>query len=149
MKFRTPYSLYSTIDSSKRDTSNVIILPRKINTFLYIASELWNSIHIRILNENGEILTTSVSLVKLRCKNIILAFQSINNNNTWTYHNFHVAPHSVTDQYSSSLTHQTADPIQRRLVGAGWQFCWVSNRRPPHCTFLSKGITFKYVKLLL
>ena len=45
MKFRTPYSLYSTIDSSKRDTSNVIILPRKTNTFLYIASKLWNSIH--------------------------------------------------------------------------------------------------------
>ena len=104
-------SMYSTIDSSKRDTSNVIILPRKTNTFLYISSKLWNCIHKLILNENGEILTTSVSLVKLCCKTIIQASQSISNNNTWTYQNFHIAPHLVTDQYRSSLTHQTADPI--------------------------------------
>ena len=84
MKFSTPYSLYSTIDSSKRETSNVIILQHilqhiyKTNTFIYIAPKLWNSIHKRILKENGEILTTSVSLVKLRCKTIILiVFSSI------------------------------------------------------------------------
>ena len=63
------YLLYSTIISSKRDTSNVIILPRKTNMFLYIASKLWNSILKRILNENGQILTTSV---KLHCKTIVL-----------------------------------------------------------------------------
>ena len=85
MKFRTTYSLYSTIDSSKRDTSNVIILSRKTNTIIYITSKLWNSIHKQILNENEEILTTSVSLVKLRCKTIILASQSINNNKNFFF----------------------------------------------------------------
>ncbi len=97
IKLRTPYSLYSMVELSKRDTSNVIILPIKTNTFLYTASILWNITHKRILNHTSSeasegLATTSISLFKLRCKAIILECQALNDKIHWTSHNFQIQP---------------------------------------------------------
>ena len=84
---RCPYSLYQSINISKRDTSHMIILPKKSNTFLYKASHLWNSIHKKIISpEKG--LCTSVGLVKLRAKALLLEAQSSEIHDQWTLHNF-------------------------------------------------------------
>ena len=84
---RCPYSLYQSINISKRDTSHMIILPKKSNTFLYKASQLWNSIHKKIISpEKG--LCTSVGLVKLRAKALLLEAQSSEIHDQWTLHNF-------------------------------------------------------------
>ena len=71
LMFRTPYSLYQLINLSKRDSSNLIILPQYSKTFLYEASKLWNAIHKCLIKpENG--FATSIFLVKNRVKSIIL-----------------------------------------------------------------------------
>ena len=75
MKFRCPYPLYDKINISNRDTSLTIILSEKNNTFLYVAAQIWNSIHKQIVkSDNG--LETSVSLVKVRVKSLILDCQA-------------------------------------------------------------------------
>ena len=98
IKFRTPYSLYNKIELSKRTSSSVIILPKKSNTFLYKASSFWNDTHKRILNNTGDILTTSLPMVKLRCKTTILEIQALNEKDHWTYHNFKLTSQSSTTQ---------------------------------------------------
>jgi hypothetical protein len=44
LKLRCPYSLFSSIATSKREASNAIILIEKSNTFLLRAPRLWNHI---------------------------------------------------------------------------------------------------------
>ena len=81
--------MYNSINVSSRDTSLTIILPEKTNTFLYVAAQLWNSIHKRIVkSECG--LETSVSLVKMRVKNLIMEFQAAEEIYTWTEKNFQI-----------------------------------------------------------
>ena len=89
MKFRCPYQLYNSINVSSRDTSLTIILPEKTNTFLYVAAQLWNSIQKRIVKSDCG-LETSVSLVKMRVKNLIMEFQAAEERNTWTEKNFQI-----------------------------------------------------------
>ena len=89
IRFRCPYSLYECINISKRDTSNVILLPDKSNTFLYLASYMWNSVHKRIISpEKG--ICTPLNSIKLRMKNILLGAQSSEMKNVWTDHNFQI-----------------------------------------------------------
>ena len=89
IRFRCPYSLYECINISKRDTSNVILLPNKSNTFLYLASYMWNSVHKRIISpEKG--ICTPLNSIKLRMKNILLGAQSSEMKNVWTDHNFQI-----------------------------------------------------------
>ena len=96
---RCPYSLYEAINLSKRDTSLNIILPKKSNTFLYMASQMWNMIHKRIIStEKG--LDTSVNLVKLRTKKILLEAQALDLHNEWTYHNFKIPLPTSFQKYS-------------------------------------------------
>ena len=102
IKFHTPHSLYKKIEVSKRDSSSVIILPRKSNTFIYKASTFWNDIHKRILNDTGEILGTSITMMKLRCKSTILEIQALNDKLHWTYHNFKLTSQSSTTHAQAS-----------------------------------------------
>ena len=89
IRFRCPYSLYECINISKRDTSNVILLPDKSNTFLYLASHMWNSVHKRIISpEKG--ICTPLNSIKLRMKNLLLGAQSSEMKNVWTDHNFQI-----------------------------------------------------------
>ena len=99
LQCRCPYSLYEAINLSKRDTSLNIILPKKSNTFLYMASQMWNTIHKRIIStEKG--LDTSVNLVKLRTKKILLEAQALDLHNEWTYHNFKFPVLTSFQEYS-------------------------------------------------
>ena len=109
IKLRTPYSLYSILELSKRDTSHAIILPSKTNTFLYIASNLWNTVHKQILNKSGDGLATSISLVKLRCKVIILRCQALNDSDHWTSHNFQIQSHSSIHSHQIPLSQSSKD----------------------------------------
>ena len=98
---RTPYPLYEAIAMSQRDTSNVIILPVKSNSFLYIAAQLWNSVHKRILSEKG--MCTSVNLVKLRVKHILLESQCSGDVYQWNPQNFQIPHHSHSLQQHSNI----------------------------------------------
>ena len=96
IRFRCPYSLYESISISKRDTSNVILLPNKSNTFLYLASLMWNQVHKRIISSDKGICTP-LNSIKLRMKRILLETQSIGIKNQWTDHNFQIpSPTTVT-----------------------------------------------------
>ena len=65
----------------------MIIIPEKSNMFLYKASQLWNSIHKKMISpEKG--LSTSVGLVKLRAKALLLEAQLSEIHNQWTPQNF-------------------------------------------------------------
>ena len=87
IKYRLPYTLYECISMSNRATSNTVILTRKSNTFLHEAAKLWNSVHKRILTpEKG--LETSLNLIKLRIRALILQIQSADIADTWTPSNF-------------------------------------------------------------
>jgi len=95
MKLRHPYSLFSHIQLSRRDTSNAIILPSKSNTFLYKAAQLWNKIHKQIVpTDKG--LTVSVKLIKAKTKAILLEAQSSHHTDQWTEHNFQI-PSATTN----------------------------------------------------
>ena len=87
MKFRCPYQIYNSINISARDTSLTIILPEKNKTFLYIAAQIWNSIHKRIVKSDSG-LETSVNLVKIRAKTLILECQAVEERDHWTDKNF-------------------------------------------------------------
>ena len=114
IKFRCPYPLYDSINVSTRDTSLTIILPDKANTFLYVAAQLWNSIHKKIVKSDCG-LETSVSLVKIRAKCLILECQAAEERDKWTDKNFQIAsassardiPHltTITHGHSMSLDH--------------------------------------------
>ena len=95
IKFRSPYSLYEIINVSKRDTSHTIILSEKSNTFLYKGSKLWNTVHKRVLNP-GDGLDTSVNLVKLRTRTILLEAQSADIKDQWTPNNFQITPSTLS-----------------------------------------------------
>ena len=87
IKFRRPYTLYESINLSNRDTSNVVILIKKSNTFLHEAAKLWNTLHKRILSPDKG-LDTSLHHIKLRTKDIILQIQSNGLDDIWTENNF-------------------------------------------------------------
>jgi len=95
LKLRCPYSLFSSINISKRDASHAIILPEKSNTFLFRAPQLWNSVQKRIIPSNNG-LNASINLVKLRTKAILLEAQSSSPKDQWTPHNFQIPPQSST-----------------------------------------------------
>jgi hypothetical protein len=107
---RCPYSLYEAINLSKRETSLNIILPKKSKTFLYKASQMWNAIHKRIISTDKG-LDTSVNLVKLRTKKILLEAQALDLHNEWTYHNFNI-PAPTSFQKDSLTTHAPLELIQ-------------------------------------
>ena len=106
---RCPYSLFENINLSKRDTSLNIILPEKSNTFLYKASQIWNAIHKRVLTTDKG-LETSVNLVKLRTKKILLEAQTLELHDEWTYHNFGIP--MPTSQKLSLTTDASHELIQ-------------------------------------
>ena len=114
IKFRCPYSLYDSIQVSKRDTSLTIILSEKSNTFLYVASRLWNTIHKRIVRTDDGLKTT-VSLVKGRCKTIILEAQSAELKHIWTPNNFKISPLPLST-HSQPLHSQPDDDINEIYV---------------------------------
>jgi hypothetical protein len=60
MKLHCPYSLFASINILKRDTSNTIILPEKSDTFLYKASQLWNSVHKRIIPSHHGLMASLI-----------------------------------------------------------------------------------------
>ena len=110
MKFRCPYPLYNSINISTRDTSLTIILPEKNKTFLYIAAQIWNSIHKRIVKSDSG-LETSVNLVKIRAKTLILECQAAEERDHWTDKNFQII-HANSSQdifCSTKVTHTTPD----------------------------------------
>ena len=90
MKFRCPYSLFNSINVSKRDTSLTIILTVKTNTFLYRASQMWNTIHKRIVKTDVG-LEASVNIVKLRTKTILLECQAVEDKDNWTENNLQIS----------------------------------------------------------
>ena len=101
LKLRCPYSLFSSIATSKREASNAIILPEKSNTFLFRASQLWNSVQKRIILSN-EGLSESINVVKLRTRSTLLEAQSLGIRDQWTPHNFQIPPQSST----TSIMHE-------------------------------------------
>ena len=106
IKFRCPYPIYDSINVSTRDASLTIILPEKTNTFLYVAAQLWNSIQKRIVKSDCG-LETSVSLVKMRVKNLILEFQAAEERNTWTEKNFQITSAGISYDipHPTTITH--------------------------------------------
>ena len=107
---RCPYSLYQSINISKRDTSHIIILPKKSNTFLFKASQLWNSVHKKILSPEKE-LGTSVGLVKLRAKALLLEAQSSEIHDQWTLHNFQTPSMTTVSQSQTPKTNDNYELI--------------------------------------
>ena len=107
VKFRCPYSLYESINISKRDTSNVILLPKKCNTFLYQASHIWNSVHKRIISPEKGIDCTSLNSIKLRMKNLLLESQSSGIHNTWSDHNFQIPPPTSVTTPAPNISNKT------------------------------------------
>ena len=108
MKFRTPFCLFELITVSPRDSSYTIILPSKTNTFVWKASQAWNTVYKYILNtENG--FATSVSSIKNRVKAIILECQALHDPEEWKPDNFVLVPKSTNSIYihSSSDNPQT------------------------------------------
>ena len=111
MKFRTPYSLYELIKLSARESSYTIILPPKIETFIWKASLAWNTIHKYVLNSNKG-LTTSVTSIKHRSKAIILECQALHDPEEWKPDNFILLPKAINfshNNHSSSHISQN-DP---------------------------------------
>ena len=103
IKFRCPYPLYRSISVSTRDTSLTIILPEKTNTFLYIAAQIWNSIHKRLVKSDCG-LETSVSLVKIRVKSLILDCQAAEERDHWTEKNFQLTTANSSHDISHTPT---------------------------------------------
>ena len=117
IKFRCPYPLYESICISNRDTSLTIILPEKTNTFLFAASQIWNSIHKRLVkSECG--LETSVNSVKQRTKSIILDCQAAEQRDHWTDKNFQIflinCPQNTS--LSSALTQTSFNLNSEKIV---------------------------------
>jgi hypothetical protein len=111
IKFRTPYSLYELIKLSARESSYTIILPPKIETFIWKASLAWNTIHKYVLNSNKG-LTTSVTSIKHRSKAIILECQALHDPEEWKPDNFILLPKAINfshNNHSSSHISQN-DP---------------------------------------
>ena len=106
---RTPYPLYEAIAMSQRDTSNVIILPVKSNSFFYIAAHLWNSVHKRIVSEKG--MSTSVNLVKLKAKSILLESQCSGDAYQWNPQNFQIPHHLHSLQQHPLIKEEDQDII--------------------------------------
>ena len=70
---------------------------------------MWNMIHKRILaTDKG--LETSVNLVKLRTKKILLEAQTLELHDEWTYHNFEIP--MLTSQKPSLTTDASHELIQ-------------------------------------
>ena len=112
IRSRCPYSLYESINVSKRDTSNVILLPNKSNTFLYLASYMWNLVHKRIISpEKG--ICTPLNSIKLRMKNLLLQAQSSQTKNIWTDHNFHIPPSTT---FTTPKVHRPSDENEILIV---------------------------------
>ena len=96
-KYRTPISLYALFTVSHRTVNSLVLLP-KINleiarcNFLFRASWLWNSLSVKLLtkctpNDSGIMvpgstpfsdMTTPISIVKRKLKNILLETQKQN-----------------------------------------------------------------------
>ena len=114
MKFRCPYPLYDNVNISNRDTSLTIILPQKSNTFLYKAAQIWNSAYKRIINSSIG-FETSVSLVKIRAKTLILECQAAGERDHWMDQNFQVNAQTLSKDTFSLITpktpHSTPEPI--------------------------------------
>ena len=109
MKFRCQYPLYDNINISNRDTSLNIILPQKNNTFLFIAAQLWNSIHKEIVKSDSG-LETSVSMVKIRAKSHILDCQAAGERDHWIDQNFQITPKFLSQDISSLTSlHPTSE----------------------------------------
>ena len=109
MKFRCPYPLYDNVHISNRDTSLNIILPQKNNTFLYRAAQLWNIIHKQIVKSDSG-LETSVSLVKMRAKTLILDCQAAGERDHWIDQNFQMTPKFLSQDISSHTSlHPTSE----------------------------------------
>ena len=96
IKFRCPHTIYDCIKLSPRESSLNIILPVKSNTFLYRASTFWNATHKHILSSKHG-LQTSMNVIKLRTKSIILDSQSLDNAGLWTPNNFQLCQPSYRE----------------------------------------------------
>ena len=59
----------------------------KRNTFLFNAAKLWNIVHKKILTSSN-CLETSINLIKLRTKALLLQSQAADLKDTWTPSNF-------------------------------------------------------------
>ena len=104
MKFRTLYSLFELIKISARDSSYTIILPPKIETFIWKASQAWNTIHRYILNyEKG--FATSVNSIKIRTKAILFECQALHEVDEWKHDNFSLVPKATNFTY---FTHNSS-----------------------------------------
>ena len=87
IKYHCPYSLYEAINISNRATSLTVILLNKSNTFLFNAAKLWNIVHKKILTSSN-CLETSINLIKLRTKALLLQSQAADLKDSWTPSNF-------------------------------------------------------------
>jgi len=87
IKYHCPYSLYEAINISNRTTSLTVILLNKSNTFLFTAAKLWNTVHKKILTSSN-CLETSINLIKLRTKALLLQSQAADLKDTWNPNNF-------------------------------------------------------------
>ena len=115
MKFRSPYSLYEITNMSKRDTSHTIILSKKTNTFLYKASILWNAVYKRVLDLCTG-LDTSVNLVKIRSRTILLGAQASDMNDQWTPNNFQIPSSTLVNTLGSSTSAENMEHIDEIIT---------------------------------
>jgi hypothetical protein len=71
---------------------------------------MWNAIRKRIISTD-KVLDTSVNLVELRTKKILLEAQAMNLHNEWTHYNFNI-PAPTLFQRDLLTTHASQELIQ-------------------------------------
>ena len=107
--------LIQKINISNRDTSNVLILDKQSDIFLYRSSLLWNLIHKGLIKFE-ESFATPVPLVKQRLKALILENQSLHDQNLWTDDNFELKPPKPVYLSINSESSENFSPFQDFIV---------------------------------
>ena len=91
LKYRTPISIYSLLNQSSRECSELLILPRNSNTFLYHASKIWNTaLKNIIVKSNKDISTLKLATFKLNFKECLLNMQNMSDPLEWIPDNFDI-----------------------------------------------------------
>ena len=86
LKFRTPISLYSKFQLSKRKQT-LILTPVPCTDFIYKSSVIWNSLRISLgIND----LSINISLIRSKLKSLILSKQHSLSQIDWFDENFEI-----------------------------------------------------------
>ena len=89
LKYRNPISIYKLFTPSRRDSSNILLLPTFSHNFTYQAAKIWNTISKTIF-ETLQPSDIKTSLFKKRLKASLLEIQKMHNETEWIPRNFDI-----------------------------------------------------------